>query len=275
MPKIHPTAIVDARAELADDVEVGPYSIVERDVKIGSRCILAEHVIVRRFTQMGAGNRVDAGTVLGGAPQDLKFNPDTVSYLRIGDDNAFRENVTISRATGDGLATVVGSRTYWMTGAHAGHNATVEDDAILVNGSGLAGHARLGRKSILSGHVMVHQFCWVGEMVMTRGNGGISQHVPPYVMTGSGINRVAGLNVVGLRRNPEMTDEDRAQIKEAFHITYRRGLPMSKALAAMDACADWRPAAARFREFVRSVLTAVKPFNRGIVPMRRAEKNED
>lgn len=277
MPRIHPTAIVHPQAELADDVEVGPYAIVESDVKIGPACRIGEHAIIRRYTQMGSGNQVDAFVVLGSRPQDLKFDPRTVSYLRIGDDNVFREGVTISRATGEGAATLVGSRTYWMMTSHAGHNAVVGDEAILVNGSGLAGHAVLGRRSILSSNVMVHQFCWVGEGVMTRGNGGISQHIPPYVMTGFGINCVAGLNSVGLRRDPNMSDQDRRQIKEAFRLTYRSGLLTSKALEKMDACADWGPAAIRFREFIRKALAAPRPYNRGIAPMiaRRGRRHRD
>lgn len=267
MTRIHPTAIVDAAAALADDVEVGPYAVIERDVRIGPGCVIGEHAVIRRFTEMGRGNRVDACAVLGGAPQDFKFDPRTASHLRIGDDNVFREGVTISRATGEGAATVVGSRTYWMMTAHAGHNAVVEDDCVLVNGSALAGHARLGRRSILSVHVSIHQFCRVGEMVMTQGNCGISQHVPPYVIMGFGVNRVAALNSVGLRRNPEITPEDLRQIKEAFHIAYRRGLPMTKALEEMDKCPDWRPAAGRFRDFIRAALTAVKPYNRGIATL--------
>jgi UDP-N-acetylglucosamine acyltransferase len=267
MPKVHPTAIVHASAQLAEDVEVGPYCVIESDVSIGPRCVLRAGAAVRRYTTMGADNVVDTGCVLGGEPQDLKFSPSTVSYLRIGEGNVFREHVTISRATTPGNATVVGDRTYWMAGAHAGHDSTVESDAILVNGSAIAGHATVGRGAILSAHGVVHQFCWVGERVMVRGNGGATMHVPPYVMIAN-MNQVVGLNVVGLRRAKDITDQDRAQIKEAFGITYRSGLPMTKALVRMDACQDWGEAALRFREFVRRVLAAKKPYNRGLIPFR-------
>jgi UDP-N-acetylglucosamine acyltransferase len=218
---------------------------------------------------MGRGNVLDAFVVLGGPPQDLKFLPATVSYVRIGDRNVFREGVTISRATGEGKVTTVGSRTYWMTGSHAGHNATVEDDAILVNGSGLGGFATLGRRAILSSHVMIHQFCRIGESVMTQGNSGISMHVPPFCLVGIGINRVIGLNIVGMRRSKELTDEDRRQIKEAFGILYRSGLPRAKAMERMDACTDWGSPAGRFRDFVRRAMQAGKPYDRGIIPLRR------
>ena len=267
MAKIHPTAVVHASAQLAEDVEVGPHCLIEADTSIGPRCVLRAGAVVRRYTTLGADNLLDFGCVLGGDPQDLKFDPATVSYVRIGERNVFREYVTISRATTPGGATVIGNRTYWMVCAHAGHDTVVEDDAILTNGSALGGHSSLGRRAILSAHVVIHQFCWVGEMVMSRGNAGTSMHVPPYVMFFN-INQVAGLNAVGLRRAKDITDQDRAQIKEAFRITYRSGLPMPKALEQMDACTDWGPAAAKFRDFLRKVLAAKKPFNRGLIPAR-------
>ena len=129
MATIHSTALVDPAAKLADDVEIGPYCLVEADVALGPGTVLRPHAIVRRYTTLGSGNFVDSFAVLGGLPQDLKFKPDTVSFVRIGDNNVFREGVTVSRATGEGHATTVGSGTYWMTGSHAGHDATVHDDA--------------------------------------------------------------------------------------------------------------------------------------------------
>jgi UDP-N-acetylglucosamine acyltransferase len=267
MPKIHPTAIVDASARLGDDVEIGPSCIVEGDVQIGAGCVLRSHVIVRKHVSMGKGNFVDSFTVLGGEPQDLKFDPQTLSFLKIGDDNVFREGVTISRATGEGLSTVIGSRTYWMTGSHAGHNATIEDEVIMVNQSAVAGHATIGRRAILSAHAVVHQFCWVGEMVMSQGNAGTSCHVPPYTMIAN-INQVVSLNAVGLRRAPDMTDKDRSEIKEAFRLTYRASLTAAHALAEMDAHTEWGPAAGKFRDFIRKVQQAQPPFKRPLSPLR-------
>jgi acyl-[acyl carrier protein]--UDP-N-acetylglucosamine O-acyltransferase len=115
--------------------------------------------------------------------------------------------------------------------------------------------------------VVVHQFCWIGEMAMSQGNAGTSSHVPPYTIFAE-INRLAGLNVIGLRRAPDITDEDRRQIKEAFALTYRSGLPRAKTLARMDACTDWDLAADKFREFIRRVFTAQKPYNRPLCAMR-------
>ena len=274
MAQIHPTAIVHPSAVLADGVEIGAYSVVEADVVIGAGSVLREHASIRRYTTIGRNNIVDSHAVLGGLPQDLKFDPRTISYLRVGDNNVFREGVTISRATGEGEATLVGNRTYWMMAAHAGHNAVVEDDAILVNGSALAGHTALGRGAILSAHVVVHQFCWFGEGAMSQGNAATSMHIPPFVIL-AGVNNVVSLNVIGLRRSKEIGDEDRRQIREAFDLTYRSNLNTSDALRAMEKHTGWRPAASRFREFVRRVAMARPPYRRGLCPLRRRNTGDD
>jgi UDP-N-acetylglucosamine acyltransferase len=273
MPRIHPTAIVHPGAELDDDVQIGPYSIVEQDVSIGAGTVLLAHAVVRRFTRLGRRNRVHPFAVLGGEPQDLKFDPATVSYLVIGDGNVFREGVTISRATGEGSATVVGDGTYFMQSSHAGHNAVVGDGCILVNGAALAGHTALGRRSILSANVGVHQYCWVGEGVMTQGNSSIAMHVPPFTLLAN-VSRVVSLNLVGLRRWPGLGSEERREVAEAFALTYRRGLTCREALKQMDVHAEWGEAAGSFREFVRKVLAATPPYDRGLCRLRRHDRDD-
>ena len=275
MANIHPTAIVDPSATIADDVEIGPYCIVEADTALGAGTVLRPHVVIRRYTTLGEGNFVDSFVVLGGWPQDTKFDPDQVTFLRIGDRNIFREGVTLSRATGEGLATTVGSNTMWMNNSHAGHNATVGDDVILVSNVLIAGHATIGRGCVLGGAALVHQFTWVGERVMFQGHTGIGMHTPPFVLLAQD-NQVVSLNIVGMKRAPDLTDTDRSQIKEAFRITYRCGLKPIDALAEMDTRTDWDAAAVRFREFVRKALAAEPPYKRGLVPMlsRAADRRE-
>ena len=268
MPNIHPTAIVDKTARLGDDVEVGAYCIVEADVVIGAGSALRPHAMIRRHTTLGEGNSVDSFCVLGGEPQDHKFDPDTTSYLRIGDHNIFREGVTISRATGEGKATTVGSKTHWMAGSHAGHNAQIADEVILTNCAALAGHTVVGRRAILSARASVHQFCWIGEMVLLQGHAAVTMHVPPYTLAIIPINSVGGLNTVGLQRAPYVTREDRLQIKEAFKLTYRSKLPLAEALEKMGQCTDWGEGASKFRQFIRNVLEAEEPHNRGLCPLR-------
>jgi UDP-N-acetylglucosamine acyltransferase len=265
MSKIHPTATIDPSAELGDGVEVGAYVVVEGKVKVGKGTILRPHCVIRRYTKMGAGNYVDSFACLGGEPQDLKFDPDTVSYLCIGDQNIFREGVTISRATGDEAETKVGNNTYWMVNSHAGHNAEIQDGVILTNGALVGGHATLEKGVILAGNAAVHQFCWVGRKAMFQGGARVSMHVPPYVIC-TGQNNVISLNAVGLRRSEELTAEDRQQIKKAFDLTYRSGRSPQQALEEMDRYTGWGEAVGWFRKFLRQVFQAKAPYKRGLCP---------
>ena len=265
---IHPTAIVDAGARIGSDVRIGPGAIVEADTTIGDGCELMAHSIIRRYTSLGRRNVVHPFAVLGGEPQDHGHDPAVRSFCRIGDDNVFREGATVNRATGVDNATCIGSGNYFMAHAHVGHNCVVGDHGVMVNGSSLGGYAQLGDRAILAGNAGIHQFCRVGRMSMLRGNGGITNHMPPYCL-GAGLNQIVGLNVVGLRRAEHITDRDRREIAEAFRLMYRRGLPTSRALAEMDAHADWGEAAGAFRDFIRRALTDTKPYNRGLVAGRR------
>jgi len=223
--------------------------------------------MICRFTILGSGNFVDSFAVLGGNPQDLKFRPEELTRLRVGDENVFREGVTISRGTGTGSETVVGNRTYWMANAHAGHNCQVGDRVIAVNGTLLAGHCTVGEGAILPANGAIHQFCWVGEMAFFQGGAQVSMHVPPYVLCARD-NCVMGLNAVGLRRAPGVTHEERKQVREAFRLTYRSGLTLSEALARMDECSEWGGLASSFRAFIRKILSAKKPHDRGLCPSR-------
>ena len=265
MPKIHPTAVVDPGAEIGEDVEIGAFAVVEGDVSIGQGTVLRPHAVVRKYTTLGKGNLVDSFAVLGGHPQDYKFDPDRVSYLKIGDGNTFREGVTISRATTENQATIVENNTFWFANSHAGHDCHIHDNVILVNGTLVAGHCTIGKGAILPANGTIHQFCWIGEKVMFQGLAGVSMHVPPYVMCAD-INKVTSLNSVGLRRSQEISDEERRQVKEAFKITYRSGLSTTGALEKMDECTDWGEAPSKFREFIRRVVNAEAPFNRGLCP---------
>ena len=270
--RIHPTAIVDESASIGDGVEIGAYAIVESDVSVGDGTILRPHAVIRRYTTLGKENVVHPFCVLGGEPQDYAFDPKQVSHVRIGDNNTFRESVTINRATGDGEATIVGSHTYWMANSHAGHNAIVKDGVVLPNGMQMAGYSEAGEGAILSANGGLHQFTWVGTNVMCQGNAGISCHVPPYCIVAA-INKVLALNRTGLMRDKEITGEDRSQIRQAFDWTYRSSYSPTKALTAMDECSDWGEPAGKFREFLRRVIEAEGPYNRPLC--RRVARIKD
>jgi UDP-N-acetylglucosamine acyltransferase len=262
MPRIHPTAIVDADARIDQDVEIGPYCVVEGQVRIGAGSVLRSHSVVRRYTTMGRGNFVDSGACIAGLPQDLKFDPQTVSYVRIGDNNTFRENVTINRGSTDQAVTTIGNNTYWMTCSHVAHDATVADNVILANSAALGGHTTVGRGCFFSAHTALHQHCRVGPLTLIQGGGSATMHVPPYCLVSS-MNLVAGINVVGLRRADWIDERDRREIKQAFRLLYRSKRKAAEALEEMDR-QDWREPADAFRRFVREALEAPKPFNRGL-----------
>ena len=263
--QIHPTAIVDPGAAIGQGVQMGPGVIVEGDTRIGDGCRLMASAIIRRHTTMGQANEVHPFAVLGGEPQDLKHDPEVRSFLRIGSGNVFREGVTVHRGTGEDAVTAVGDNNYIMSGAHIAHNVRIGSNCVLVNGCALGGYVELQDNSILSAHVLVHQFCRLGELVMVRGNSTPSMHVPPYCMVVER-GRIAALNRVGLRRAAHISDEDREQIDQAFKLLYRSGLRTSNALVEMDRHAEWGPAADKFRQFVRQVLQAEPPYNRGLCP---------
>ncbi|MCK4625388.1 MAG: acyl-ACP--UDP-N-acetylglucosamine O-acyltransferase [Phycisphaerae bacterium] len=268
--KIHETAVVDRSAQLGGGVVIGPHAVVESDVVIGEACELLAGAVVRRYTTIGAGNVVHPFCVLGGEPQDYKFDPTEKTYLRIGKGNIFREGVTINRATTPCGETVIGSGCFFMAGSHVGHDSVVGDRVVLTNSATVAGHCRIGNGAVLSAYAGVHQFCRVGELVMMRGHAGASQHIPPFVVT-SRINYVVGLNSVGLRRADYITDADHKQIKEAYRLLYRSSLTPKQALTEMDARDGWGAPAGRFRDFVHWVLEAQPPYSRGL-PTARADQ---
>ena len=269
--EIHPTAQVDSHAQIGDGVRIGPNVVIEPDVVIGADCEIMAGAVIRRFTTMGAGNIVHPFAVLGGEPQDLKFDRDNETYLRIGSGNSFREYVTLNRATTTGGSTVIGDNCYFMTQSHVGHDCIIADGVTFTNAAAAAGHVEIGPGAFLSANVGVHQFCWVGELVMVRGQAGITQHVPPFVILKE-FNHVAGLNSVGLRRCEQIGAEDIQQIKDAYRLLYRSSLTPEQALTEMDARSDWGGPAGRFRDFVRRVLSAEGRFQRGLVTGRAQQR---
>ena len=242
MNKIDPSAHIASNAEIASDVEIGANAVIENNVRIGPGCIIRPMAIVRQYTTLGSNNYIDSFVVLGSKPQDLKFNPKTVSYLEIGDHNSFREGTTISRATGENEKTIVGNHTLFMANSHTGHNSIIHDHAILVNGSLVAGHCTIGKGAILPANGAIHQFCWVGENTIFQGGTFVSMHIPPFVVC-SGVNNVVALNMIGLKRRSDLTAQDRQQVKEAFKITYQSGYSLKQAFTEMSQRKDWGAAA--------------------------------
>lgn len=197
---IHPTAIIAPEVELADGVTVGAYAFIEGPGRIGPGCVIGAHAVIHPHVYMGRDNRVHPTAVLGGLPQDLAFDPATVTLMEIGDDNVFREGVTLSRATQAGGATRLGSGNYLMNNAHVGHDNVLGDGNILASGATLGGHVEVGDRVFFGGGVMVHQFCRIGSLAILQGLAGINKDVLPFTMVGGRPGKHYRLNLIGMRR---------------------------------------------------------------------------
>jgi UDP-N-acetylglucosamine acyltransferase len=220
--QIHPTAIVDPRAQLADDVEIGPFCTVGPNVSIAAGSRLISHVVIDGGTTVGRRNTFYPFASIGLAPQDKKY-ADEPTRLVIGDDNVFRENCTIHRGTvQDQGVTTLGSRILVMASAHVAHDCVVGDDVILANVATLAGHVKVGDFAIVGGLAAVHQFCRVGAHVMIGGCACVTQDVAPYVIGHGNPFSVSGMNVEGLRRRGVDADAI-AAVRTAHKIVWRSG----------------------------------------------------
>ena len=249
MNHIHPTALVDAGAQLGDGVTVGPFVVIGPDTQIGAGCVIHPHVVIHPYTSLGEGCRVHAGAVLGDQPQDLAFQPDSVSHTRIGAHCWIREGVTIHRGTKPDTATEIGDECFLMANSHVAHNVRLGRRVILVNGALLAGYVEVGDYAFISGNAVVHQFVRIGRLAMMGGQGAVSQDIPPFCTGRSGAgNEILGLNIVGLRR-AGFKPETRQALKAAFKTLYRSGLTISRAVDKIRAeCTD--PAVAEFADFI-------------------------
>ena len=233
-PRIHPSAIVHPGAQLAEDVEIGPFAYVGPDVVLGEGCRIATHAVIERNARLGRGVVVGHGAVLGGDPQDLKYRGET-TWLEVGDRTQLREYVTLHRATGEGEKTVVGADCLLMAYSHVGHNSVVGDRCIFANGVQVAGHVEIDDSVVLGGIVAIHQHVKIGRFAMIGGGSASRNDVPPFVIGDGARVMLAGVNVVGLRRNG-VGREDRAIIRQAYrHLFFESGLPWREALDMVQA----------------------------------------
>ncbi|MEJ1496030.1 MAG: acyl-ACP--UDP-N-acetylglucosamine O-acyltransferase [Candidatus Sedimenticola sp. (ex Thyasira tokunagai)] len=229
MSRIHPTAIIEAGAEIHESVEIGPYSIIESGVSIGEGCRIDSSVRIFSGTRLGRNNRVYHGTVLGCEPHDLGFTPELSKPLTIGDDNHFKEGVNISRGVKTDEGTVIGDGNYFMCGFHAGHDCRFGNQSVYGPNSVVAGHVEIGHYAFLSGVVAIHQFCFIGDYVMIAGCAKVVKDIPPYSTGDGNPARVIGLNSVGMRR-AGMDAATRSAIKQAYKTIYRSGLNTRQAM---------------------------------------------
>jgi UDP-N-acetylglucosamine acyltransferase len=232
--RIHPTALVDPSAELADDVEVGPYAVIGADVAIGAGTRILAHATLAGPSRLGAGNVVHPHASLGGPPQDKKYRGEP-TMLEIGDGNTFRECVTVNRGTvQDRGVTRIGDDNWVMAYVHVAHDCAIGSHTILANTTNLGGHVELGDWVILGGCTQVHQFCKVGAHAMTATGTILLHDVPPYVMVSGNPSAPHGLNTEGLRRRG-FDATTIARLKRAYRALYRSGLTLEQARERLEA----------------------------------------
>jgi len=229
--RIHPTAVVDPSANLAEDVTVGPFCAIGADVSIGARTRLESHVVIEPLTTLGEDCTVKQGAVLGGQPQDHKYKGER-SYLVIGDRNMIREFVTIHRATGEEEATRIGDDNMIMAYCHIGHNAIMGNGIIMANQVGISGHCLVEDRVFFGGIVGIHQFVRIGKFAMVGGMSKQVTDVPPFMMADGRPSEVVGLNVLGLRR-AGIPPKVRADLKQAFRLLYRNNMNLSQGIEAV------------------------------------------
>ncbi len=236
MALIHPTAIVDPAARLADDVSVGPYAVIGADVTVGAGTTIGAHCVIEGPTTLGCDNRISSHAALGCAPQDMKYRGEPTE-LHVGDRNTIFQFCTLSRGTTqDGGVTRVGSDNWIMAYVHVAHDVQLGNHTILANNATLAGHVHVGDWAIVGGLTGVHQFCKIGAHVMTGFQSHVSQDVPPFMTVSGNPLAVHGFNAEGLRRRG-FSRERIALVKQMHRLLYRDGLKLEDARTAIAALA--------------------------------------
>jgi len=248
---IHATAIVDPSANIADDVEIGPYSIVGSDVTIGAGCWIGPHVVIKGPTTLGEGNRIFQFASVGEDPQDLKYAGERTS-LEIGNHNTVREFATINRGTeGGGGVTRIGNHNLFMAYIHVAHDGILGDHIVMANGASIAGHVTVENHAILAGFACVHQFCTVGEHAFVGLNSVANRDVAPFTMAVGNYAEAKGINKNGLRRR-EFSDDAISALHRAYKVLIRQHGERDKAIDTIKADQDQFPEVARFIDFIEN-----------------------
>src|SRR5207342_132631 len=229
--QIHPTAIIEPGAELGAGTSVGPYCVIGPDVVLGPDCWLQHHVTLCGPMKAGAKNKFYAYSSIGQQTQDLKYRGEP-TYLEIGDENTFREFVTVNRSTTAKGKTRIGNGGNFLAYSHIGHDCNVGDAVVFSNNGTLAGHVQVGDHAVMGGLTAVHQFCRIGNYAITGGCSKIVQDIPPFMIADGNPAKVRGINIIGLERHGFSTDTIK-EIKEAFRLIYRSKYNTGQAIEAI------------------------------------------
>ena len=256
---IHSTALIDPKAQIDPTAEIGPYVVIDGAAEVGAGCRIEAHAQLVGHVVVGEGTLIGRGAVIGGEPQDLGFDPATESSVVLGRKNVIREHVTIHRGSKPGGVTRMGDGNFLMVGCHLAHDVVLGNQNIIANAVLLAGHIQVGNGTFIGGGAVFHQFLRIGDFCVGQGNGSFSKDIPHFCAA-QRINRVTGLNVIGLRRQG-FTKEERGAIKELFRLLFCEGMNLSQA-ADRAAEKQWPDKAMRLLEFVQA------PSKKGVCPVR-------
>lgn len=247
---IHPTALIDPSAELGRGVSIGPYAIIGPRVTVGDRCRIGPRATLQRNVRLGDGVSVGDGSILGGDPQDHKYNGEE-TWVEVGEETIIREYSTINRGTTATFKTTVGARCFIMTYVHLAHDCHVGDDVVIANATQCAGHVTIHDRAILSGLNAVHQFVTIGTYSFVGGGSRVNQDIPPYVKAVGNPMELYGLNSIGLQR-AGFSGETVAALKRAYRLFFNSELNLSQALERARTELPPLPEVERFVSFVES-----------------------
>jgi len=254
---IHPTAVVEAGAELGENVTIGAYAVVGPQVKIGDSSTISPHVLIEGDTHLGANNQVFSFTAIGGAPQSVSYKGEP-TLTRIGDNNVFRENITVNRGTLDDEGiTSIGSNNLFMAYVHIAHDCRLGSELLFSNNASLAGHVRVGDYVVLAGYTLVHQFVRIGEHSFCGVNTYCTLDVPPYMLVAGNKAITHGINIRGLRRRG-IDKETILELKRVYKTIYRSGHTMA---GAMEVVSQQDTQSKQ----VSSLITFIKESTRGVI----------
>ncbi len=253
---IHPTAIVDAEAEIDENVEIGPYAIVRGNVSIGANCVIGPHATIEPYVDIGPGCRIFQYASIGAVPQAVKFKGEK-SYLKIGRNTIVREFATLNRGTefGGGV-TEVGEENFLMAYTHVAHDCKTGKGVILANNATLAGHITLGDYVIVGGLVAIHQFVRIGDYGYIGGKAAVVKDIPPYVIAAGDRATLHGLNKVGLKRHG-FSQNALFQLKKAYRIIFRIGLTVNEAVERVMAEVENTPEVLNLVDFIKSTQRGI------------------
>jgi UDP-N-acetylglucosamine acyltransferase len=247
---IHPSAVVHEKAQLGAGCEIGPFCVIGEHVQLGDNCKLHSHVVIDGHTELGCGNDIFPFAAIGLKTQDLKWKGGT-TYTRIGDNNTFRENVTVHSATNDGDATVIGSNNSILAYCHIAHDCQLGNSIVMSNVATLAGHVTVEDRAIIGGLAAVHQFCRIGTIAIIGGCSKVVQDVPPYMLADGNPAATKTVNKEGLRRNG-ISEEVQSAMKQAFKILFREKLTISNAVERIESEIEKCPELTHLLEFVKT-----------------------